>query len=211
MKSLINYLLRVVLISLACLLTACLSSNLVTWGTHQTDTISSFLITADQSQIVIIGEHYHYVLDQVDPALMARLSREHRKGFSIKENSLDLHADGRVSGTVTVQVDTAVISNEEKIALLANEYHSSKPNLSLQRNFIVAGKVYKAKKVLQSNALQLNKAYTLQLDKDAEDWQRAVKLPLTPVVIVADIGLVLGGITLICVYNRITGYGGISC
>jgi hypothetical protein len=212
-------LLRVLCLLSLFLLPGCaLTSGLAQWGRQLEEPVSAVLMSADHRQIVLIGRYRHYVLDEMEAGLAALLAQEALPGLQANGAELRMEADGRIKGRFFMVADPARLGEAEAAALRAAGYRASERDARLYRAFDISGRAFRPGSAPVLPPATFSPAFTLHLRKPAEHWQNALKLPLSPVTLTADAGIVMAGVALViptyvlvCTYGTVTGTAGGFC
>ncbi len=187
-----------------------------------TDTIISFYINKNSSQIAFIGEKYHYILNdhrQEFSQLMEvkdflNLSQKnlkiHTQTFE-KRPQLHTHIDVKFDkNSVTKKQISWLRSHKFTPVLLPpkegdlvrfNAHPTDDEILAYSREFNLEGKRYFANSKVNNKLQKLNRPLTLKIDESVQDreptaLEEAVKVPLkisaTPFTLAADAVMLLG-------------------
>lgn len=180
-------------------LTGCVTSSLVDSVNRkeyrdEEERIQQFLISADSANLVILGEHYHYVM--VVPAVLQQvMASPLRKQLEASFNHFTVAVDGKVSGRYRIQF---ISSNEaERREALAMGFKLQKNGEIVTEAWIRGQRYAVERKLENSNAKALNREYRIALRVEQPRGVKVLRYALTPVTLAADGVLMLAAIPLI--------------
>ena len=163
---------------------SCVTSD--EWRTYN-ESVSSVLISSDNSKLVVMTPRYHYIFDAT-PSLIGTLKGAFHPYVKATFGGFRVFRSGRTLGTVTLivsnapseAVDTAVAAGFERDAKGAESVVS------------VQGQRYRAGAVKSSSPYSLNKSYDIEVTSE----QSESHLSETPIKMVGG-ALVLGFVVLL--------------
>lgn len=158
------------------------------WANRYLDGFSQFIFSEDGSQIILIGDKYDYVIDDVTGKILALASWEHRTAlyFDAANSNVKVYNDGNFTGTITIKTIYQSLSPEVYQYLISLGFvDNRRENLYLQLK--IQGKRYKSTPRLKSFASKLDKRYSLQIEAQNTIGGSAGKLVVTPFTMVLDV------------------------
>lgn len=160
-----------------------------------TETAQEFLITNDGNKIIILGEKYHYILDDNNGVIKKILTWDKRSNLKMTIYDLEVIKSNKVIGSVMISTDPekkhTFTKNEIKFF---DELEFSQPNFMyddlLEKQISINGTRYLPKPgVNYETHSSLNKRYKFEVKYD----DNIKKAALTPVFVAADgLGVALG-------------------
>lgn len=180
-------------------LTGCLTAKLYEPRTYDETTVS-FLVTEDGSRLVVLGEKYHYVFDEISPSLkQILLSPLHLRTVVVAAlANFDVSSDNVVSGDYTLSLSDQASEDQRKRAIDAGFVT---PDLTLSGH--LKGVRYSAEGFPSTARTQeFARRHVVAVRAQRS---RAAKILLTPVTVAADGALILGGLFLL--FLILAGYG----
>jgi hypothetical protein len=179
---------------------ACMTSSLYQQKYGQKTTneeISSFLITEDGRQLVVVGIAHHYIFEP-NATLKFILTWPEKKHVIATFSNFAIDHLQHISGKYVLKVESNNdLSAEAKTQLLANgfTYDNSKTTLSYQG--VLTGKCYLSNNLTIPNALQFNQKYKIAVQETyASPSSTVERVLLTPLMLAADGLLTIAGIPL---------------
>jgi hypothetical protein len=165
------------------------------------ETASSFLVTEDGSRLVVLGEQYHYIFDDISPSLKGILLSplNLRTVVAATLANFYVNSDNVVTGDYSLLLSAEASDEQRKSAIRAGFVP---PDLSLEGH--LKGVRYSAENFPFSAAQTQLFAHRYTAIVRAERSKTA-KILLTPVTIAADGVLILGGTALLLLI--LAGYG----
>jgi len=187
--------------ALAVLSTAgCFTSML--YGPHKYDeTALSFYMTEDGSKLVVLGEKYHYILDDVSPSLKHILLSplELRTVVVADLSNFSVNSDNVVTGDYKLSLQDTATEVQRRNAIDAGFVV---PELTLSGN--LKGQRYSAEGFrLPKDTQKFARPYVVSID---EPRSMTAKILLTPLAVTADGILILAGTALVLLI--LAAYGG---
>jgi hypothetical protein len=159
------------------------------------ETISSVLITQDNSVLVVIGEKYHYVIDDFGNLPLLIKSPLHKKmeaGF----DEFSVESDNRFSGELSIAIKEPTPEEYSEALKLG----FAKKYGKLRLTFELSGTRYSRDNFVPSNKYQLNNQYTVLVSQPEGVVRKALKVAATPVTVALDGTLLLAGVPLFVVW-----------
>ena len=162
--------------------------------TQYDETALSFLVTEDGSKLVVLGEKYHYIFDDISPSLTRVLGSPLRTVVAATLLNFHLRKDNVITGDYTLHLSEQA-SDEQRRSAIDAGFGASE--LTLEGT--LKGIRYSAKGFPSPPATQrFNRPYIVPITEETEA-KLATKILLTPLTVTADGLLVLGGLVLILI------------
>lgn len=166
---------------------------------YSQDTIRSFTVTGDGSELVVLGDSNHYFFP-ASSALLKVLTWEGRKllqadlGYSFSADR------DKVTGTLNLSVKAASLDDAQRAFLLQAGFREEEyaPKM-LQKRFDLEGRRYSAAGVHVPDDIAFAQPYEVYVLEVTPPEMFAAKLLATPVTVAADGALIVGGIALVIV------------
>lgn len=159
-----------------------------------TEEVSSFLMTQDTNQLIVIGQKHHYIFTTND-TLKFILGGFEKNRVKATFNNFVINSDQSVSGEYTLTVDALNLPLESKKLLIAKGFVFS-PTVLTYRS-AVQGKRYLADQFVLPITLQFNQKYNITMHENYVSNSATIeRILLTPLAIVADGVLIMGGVPL---------------
>jgi hypothetical protein len=157
--------------------------------------ISSFLISQDGKQLIVVGQRYHYIF-AADDTLKFILTSPERKHIKASFNNFVVNSQQTVTGMYTLTLDNQnTLPTELKKQFLAHGFSENLQQQKLSYIGSVQGTRYLASTVQLPATLLLNQKYTIPMQENYPSTAASVeKALLTPLAIAADGLLIIGGI-----------------
>lgn len=175
-----------------------------------TEEISTFLITQDGKQLIVVGKEHHYIFEANDTLKFILTWPEKKRVKAEFGNGFSINPDQIVTGSYTLTVDAERNLTQEAGDLLISkgfQYNTTKKTLSYTDK--LQGKRYLADKFKLPSAMQLNQKYTIPMYESYLPATNVVKrILLTPLAVVGDgvsSVVYLGGMSLMYISNFISG------
>jgi hypothetical protein len=160
--------------------------------------VSSFLITADGKQLIVVGKQHHYIFAANDETLKFILTWPEKKRVKAGFENFVINSNQAVSGMYTLTVDaTQDLTAESNQLLVSKGFVNNTTQKTLTYHGALHGTRYLADKFVLPATMQLNQKYTITMREDyAYSSASSVlgRLLLTPLAIAADGLLLIGGI-----------------
>jgi flagellar basal body L-ring protein FlgH len=159
-----------------------------------TEEISSVLMSEDGKKLVFIGDDYHYIFDApVGLSQSLRSSFQKSLFASFKEFRVD--KNDNITGNITISLDESASQQDKEEAIrLGYDKQSVSPVLELS----LQGKRYKSGGVTTDRVgYKLNYTYKVPVLEGRSSLEKAALTAATPITVLADGVLVIGGSTLI--------------
>jgi hypothetical protein len=180
------------LLSVAGCVTKKLYETLETHDTQYDETALSFLVTEDGSNLVVLGEKYHYIFDHIAPSLTHVLGSPLRTVVAADLTNFRVRRDNAVTGDYTLQLLEQASAEERNRAIEAGFVA---PELTLSGH--LKGVRYSAEGFPSPPETQrFARPYVVSITEDAES-KLAAKIVLTPLAVAADGLIVLGIVALL--------------
>ncbi len=174
-------------------ITGCLTAKL--YGTRETqydETALSFLVTEDGSELVVVGEKYHYIFDDISPSLRHVLGSPLRTVVTANLTSFRVRRDNVVTGDYTLELSGQASDEERRSAIDAGFVA---PELTLSGS--LKGIRYSAKGFPSLTETQrFNRPYIVSITEES-GANLPTKILLTPLAVTADGLIVLGLLILV--------------
>jgi hypothetical protein len=158
------------------------------------ETSTSFYVTEDGSKVVVLGEKYHYIFDDVAPSLKNILLSplELRKVVLADLSNFYVRRDNVVTGDYTLSLSSTASEEQRKSALDAG-FVPPGPTLSGQ----LKGLRYSTEGFAATAQTQkFSQPYVVSIE---EEGSMVAKILLTPIAVTADGALILGALFLLLV------------
>jgi hypothetical protein len=166
---------------------------------YSKDTIRSFTVTGDGSELVVLGDKYHYFFPSSAPLLKV-LTWE---GRAVLEADFDhtFSADrDKVKGTLYLSARIDRLDEVQRAFLLQAGFRESESSrTSLYKRFDLEGRRYSAAGVHVPDDIAFAQPYEVYVLEVTPPEMFAAKLLATPVTVAADGALIVGGIALVIV------------
>ncbi len=165
------------------------------------ETALSFLVTEDGSRLVVLGEKYHYIFDDISPSLKEiLLGPLHLRTVVVAVlANFYVNSDNVVTGDYVLSLSDQASDEQRKRAMSAGFVP---PDLTLPGH--LKGVRYSAEGFPFSAAQTQGFAHRYDA-RVREERSKAAKILLTPVTVAADGVLILGGLFLL--FLILAGYG----
>jgi hypothetical protein len=165
------------------------------------ETALSFLVTEDGSRLVVLGEKYHYIFDDISPSLKEiLLGPLHLRTVVVAVlANFYVKSDNVVTGDYVLSLSDQASDEQRKIAMSAGFVS---PDLTLSGH--LKGVRYSAKGFPFPAAQTQGFAHRYDASV-REERSKTAKVLLTPVTVAADGVLILGGLFLL--FLILAGYG----
>jgi hypothetical protein len=184
----------------ALLMTGCVTSALYkdSAETHRDllEEVSSFLITADGKQLIVVGKQHHYIFAADDETLKFILTWAEKKRVKAGFENFVINSNQTVSGMYTLTVDAGQdLSAEANKLLTSKGFTSNATQKTLVYHGALHGTRYLADKFVLPATMQLNQKYTIAMREDYASASSVLgRILLTPLAMAADGLLLVGGI-----------------
>ena len=159
------------------------------------ETLSTFLITADRKQLVVLGNKYHYIFE-MPPGLATVLNAPYRPKIDTAFDDFEAHSD-TITGQYTMRLDDsdAPTGSDVRERALADGFKKDGAYLALEGK--ISGKRYLPNDVTPSSVPQaFNHPYHVKVTEKLGAVGKGAKLALSPITMAADGALGLLGFAL---------------
>lgn len=159
------------------------------------ETLSTFLITADGKQLVVLGQKYHYIFE-MPPGLATVLTAPYRPKIHTAFNDFETHGDA-ITGRYTMRLDypDAPTGSDVRERALADGFKKDHGYLTSEGT--ISGKRYLPNDVTPSSVPQaFNRPYHVTVTDKLTAVGHGAKLALSPIAMAADGALGLLGLAL---------------
>lgn len=162
------------------------------------EVVSSFLITQDGKQLIVVGKKHHYIF-AVNDTLKFILTWPEKKRVNAKFYNFVINADQTVTGSYTLVVDAGQDLGPEALKLLLSKGFVPNNHQKTMLYFgSLQGKRYLADKFELHAMMQLNKEYMIPMRENYVSTSATIeRILLTPLAVAADGVVVIGGIPLL--------------
>lgn len=176
------------------------------WNKHYDEIFQAFLITKDGSQVVFLGENYHYIFDDQSNVVKKILFWPHRNILYIdpSQTYLKLDKDNNVSGSVVVRSIFGDLVREDSNYLASLGFAKDQDG-SIFIKLPIYGKRYLANNIHYHTAF-LNKEYVLEVKLNLTPTEKLARAAVTPITAAIDATLWLGKTMLIPVGSGATAF-----
>lgn len=167
------------------------------------ETSTSFYVTEDGSKVVVVGEKYHYIFDDVSPSLKNILLSplELRKVVIADLSNFYVRRDNVVTGDYILSLSSTASEEQRKSALDAG-FVPPGPTLSGH----LKGLRYSTEGFAATAQTQtFSQPYVVSIE---EQGSMVAKILLTPIAVTADGILILAGAALLLILLAAAGGGG---
>jgi hypothetical protein len=174
-------------------LTGCLTTKLYEAQKYD-EAALSFLVTEDGSQLVVLGEKYHYIFHDISPSLKRTLLSPVQLRTQIYAYLSDFYVrrDNVVTGDYTLSL-SQLASDEQRRSAIDAGFVAPGPTLSGH----LKGIRYSAEGFPSTAQPQeFTQRYVVSVKEQDSESRVAGKILLTPITIAADGALILGGLIL---------------
>ncbi|WP_334003400.1 5-formyltetrahydrofolate cyclo-ligase [Burkholderia cepacia] len=159
------------------------------------ETLSTFLITADGKQLVVLGKKYHYIFE-MPPSLATVLNAPYRPKIHTAFSDFEAHGDA-ITGQYTMRLDYADAPTGSDVRERALADGFKKDGAYLESEGRISGKRYLPNDVTSSSVPQaFNRPYEVTVTDKLTAVGRGAKLALSPIAMAADGALGLLGLAL---------------
>lgn len=166
--------------------------------------IETFAITSDRSKLVAIGRTRHYVFEI--PLNFADLLESPIRQYLTAQFGTFTVDDGVVSGEFTLLLKKDV---PEEIRRRATEMGFVRSGQLTKLDEKVSGQVFDARSEdVAAHAQRFTEPYIVRVRQRLSAGQKAARLPLTPLTLAADGGLLIGQIPLIILMAPFFAFSG---
>jgi hypothetical protein len=153
------------------------------------ETALSFLVTEDGSRLVVLGEKYHYILDDISTSLKQILQSPLNLRAAVVVDLTDFYVkDNVVTGNYTLWLSDQASDEQRKSAIDAGFVT---PDLRMSGR--LKGVRYSGEGFPPTAQTQFARKYVVSV---REQPSTVAKILLTPVTVAADGALILGGLLL---------------
>ncbi|AYQ38499.1 5-formyltetrahydrofolate cyclo-ligase [Burkholderia aenigmatica] len=159
------------------------------------ETLSTFLITADGKQLVVLGQKYHYIFE-MPPGLATVLTAPYRPKIHTAFNGFETHGD-TITGRYAMRLDysDAPTGSDVRERALADGFKQESGYLASKGT--ISGKRYLPNDVTPSSVPQaFNRPYHVTVTDKLTAVGHGAKLALSPIAMAADGALGLLGLAL---------------
>ena len=162
----------------------------------------AFLVTEDGSRVVVLGQKYHYIFDEISPSLKQILLSplELRTVVVASLADLSVSSDNVVTGDYSLHLSSQA-SDEQRNSAIAAGFAT--PDVTLSGH--LKGVRYSAEGFTFPSTAQPQEFAHRYGATIREERSKAAKILLTPVTVAADGALILGGLLLL--FLLLAGYG----
>ena len=196
--NLINKNIAILIVGL--LLTSCSLTNKMWKDSRYEESISSFLITQNGGNLIIIGDKYHYIFP-VTNRLKTILLSDKRQFITPRFYGFEIDRNNNISGKF--YLNFSIKHQKDHITWLNNsgfifksKYSRSKKQYTFTDN--IKGKRYSADKLINSR-YKFKKPYSLSIREETTLLGKIGKILSTPITVAADGALFMGAMALIFV------------
>lgn len=181
--------------------TGCFTPMLYKARTYD-ETALAFLVTADGSRVVVLGQKYHYIFDEISPSLKQILLSplELRAVVVAYLANFSVSSDNVVTGDYALYLSSQASDEQRESAIDAG---FATPDVTLSGH--LKGVRYSAEGFKFPSTAQPQEFAHRYGANIGEERSRAAKILLTPVTVAADGALILGGLFLLFLF--LAGYG----
>lgn len=181
----------------------CVTSSWMS-DTYSKDTIRSFTVTGDGSELVVLGDANHYFFPS-SAALLKVLTWE---GRALLEANLNhtFSADGdKVKGALYLSARVASLDAAQRAFLLKAGFRElENPQKTLYERIDLEGRRYSAVGVQVPDDVAFARPYEVEIREVTPPGKYAAKLLATPVTVAADGALIVGGAAVLLVFCTAT-------
>ncbi len=167
------------------------------WERHYytEETITHFLISEDYTNLVVIGEKYHYIFDENVTKLNALLSSEVKSYLRPKFSHVKVNHDQAIELNVLIYIDPRIPEHIE--TKFGEIWYENQPTHYRYRaqviDLFLKGTRYLGKDYGEAiKDYQLNNEYKIKVEEPDSSSLKAKKVLLTPITVTVD-GIVLTG------------------
>jgi len=193
---------RVIALLLCLAQLGCVTSSWMS-DTYSKDTIRSFTVTGDGSELVVLGDNYHYFFPS-SSGLLKILSWE---GRALLEANLNhtFSADGdKVKGALYLSARVASLDAAQRAFLLKAGFREVEAQGMLYERVDLEGRRYSAAGVHVPDDVAFARPYEVEIREVTPPGKYAAKLLATPVTVAADGALIVGGFAVLLVFCTAT-------
>ena len=170
---------------LSIIVSGCLTSELYQLKKESfNEELSGFLITQDQKQVILVGQHYHYIFP-MDNDLKSILQWPNRSKLRATHLNFVISKNNMINGTYLLKNENP-LSDEDKALLLANHF-KVRNNGYYYVGKLSQGTVYESGNFKLPEAQSFKRPYYLNISYDyATTNQTLTKILVTPLAVAAD-------------------------
>jgi len=176
--------------------------------------VDSFLITEDGSTLVVLGEKYHYIFE-ASPNLKKVLLGSFRPMVVAHFPDFYVTTDNKITGNYTLYLDKDAPEEQRKSAIEAGFIDNNKSDLSffahiseLSLSGHLEGTRYSAEGFpVIAQKYKFNIPYYVDITEEQSATKLAGKILITPILVLADGVLILGGAALMLFMRGCGGCG----
>jgi hypothetical protein len=178
-------------------LSGCLTEKLYQ-PTSYSEEVSTVLISQDGKKLVFISKRYHYIFDAPEIVVQTLHSPFHA-AVSATLHDFVVHADGSVSGKLSLIIMKGKSTEEDKAAALAVGYETTVAG-GAHATVELKGMRYSAGDVKVPGTMeQLNQKYQVSLTVEPGPGGKAARVLATPITVAVDGALILTALPLVVV------------
>lgn len=164
-------------------------------GRYQ-ELVDIFLVTGDKSKLVLLGEKYHYIFD-ADASVAKILNSSCLPLISIIFTDLRVKKDNRIIGNFTLTLALEEATDEQKKSAMDVGFAYDGKKLFMDMSGKLEGIRYSAAGFAEGSlGYKSNGPNYLDIVEETAELNTAGKILLTPIAVLADGVLVLGGAAL---------------
>lgn len=152
------------------------------------ETVSSVLISADGTKLVVITNGYHYIFN-IQPTFAQAIKGKFHKFLQATFSDFHVDPNGKITGHVTLVLSMAPSEAMEE-AINAGFIKTKTPNSAILETTL-DGERYSPGAIQIANKYQLNRTYRIQVTSEQPDD----KVTITPITLVGGV-LAIAGVTL---------------
>lgn len=170
---------------------------------YSKDTIRSFTVTGDGSELVVLGDNYHYFFPS-SSVLLKLLTWE---GRPLLEANLShtFSADGdKVKGALYLSAKSASLDAAQRAFLLKAGFREVESHQKMYERVDLEGRRFSAVGVQVPDDVAFARPYEVSIREVTPPGKYAAKLLATPVTVAADGALIVGGFAVLLVFCTAT-------
>lgn len=156
------------------------------------ETVSSILISEDNSSLVAIGEKYHYVLKNVENVSSIIKSPLHKK-LKLKFIDANINHDNTITGSFRIVI---IDPNKYEYSEAVN-YGFVKDNNNMFLDFKLNGTRYLSGDIVLKEKYLLNDQYSISVSEPESGTKKALKIAATPITAAIDGALFLSHVPVV--------------
>lgn len=183
---------RLLVIILCLSLVSCTATMYSNNRDYYNETVLSVLITKDNSRLVVVGEKYHYVMNDIKDLASIIKSPIHEL-MEAKFSDFTIEDDNSFMGTLEIEINRFT---EHECAEALRLGFVKRPK-RLVIDLTLRGTRYRSGDIVLADSYRLNNEYSVLVSEPEGSAKKALKIAATPITVAVDGVLALVGVPLI--------------